>query len=53
MLLPQFIPPSPYPTVSTSLCLYSCPTDRFISAIFLDTMPDTVLDLNWAASSRV
>ena len=37
----QFIPPSPSPSVSTNLffiCLYSCPANRFISTIFLDSI---------------
>ena len=42
MLLSQYVPPSLSPTVSTvcSLCLhlYWCPTNGFISTIFLDSM---------------
>ena len=42
MLLCQFVPTSPSPAVSTvcSLCLhvYSCPANRFISTIFLDSI---------------
>ena len=41
MLLSEFIPPSPSPTVSpSSLCLhlYSCPENMFISIIFLDSI---------------
>ena len=41
MLLSQFIPPSPLPAVSTSLSsmrLYFCSANRFISTIFLDSM---------------
>ena len=39
MLLPQFVPPSPSLTMSTSLfCLrlHFCPVNRFISTIFVD-----------------
>ena len=42
VLLPQFIPPSSYrlcsQVCSLCLCLYSCPADRFISTIFLDSI---------------
>ena len=42
MLLSQFMPPSPFPTVSTicslCLCLYCFPVNRFISIIFLDSV---------------
>ena len=42
VLLSQFIPPSPSPPVSTvhslCLCLYSCPTNIFISSIFLESI---------------
>ena len=41
MLLSQVIAPSSSPTVSTSLfCLhlYSCPVNRFICTIFLDSI---------------
>ena len=41
MLLSQFVPPSPSPTVSTSLSLclslHCCPENRLISTIFLDS----------------
>ena len=41
ILISRFIPSSPFPIVSKvhSLCLrlYSCPTNRFISTIFLDS----------------
>ena len=41
VLLSEFVPPSPFLTVSTSpfsicLHLYSCLANRFISTIFLD-----------------
>ena len=42
VLFSQFMPPSPSPAVSTvcslHLCLYSCPANRFISTIFLDSI---------------
>ena len=41
MVLSQFVPPFPSHTVSNvcslCLCLYSCPANRFISTIFLDS----------------
>ena len=41
LLYSQFTPPSPSPTVSTAcsllLHLYSCPANRFIQTIFLDS----------------
>ena len=42
VLLSQFVPPSASPAVSEvcslCLCLYSCPANRFISIIFLDSI---------------
>ena len=42
VLPPQFIPPYSYrlcsQVCSLCLCLYSCPADRFISTIFLDSI---------------
>ena len=42
VVLSQFVPPSPSPTVTTSLflCLHPhcCPANRFISTIFLDSI---------------
>ena len=42
VLLSQFVPPSPSPAVSKvcslCLCLYSCPENRFISIVFLDSV---------------
>ena len=46
----QFVPPSPSPTVSTSplsMCLYYCPSNRFIYTIFLGEGNGTLLQYSY------
>ena len=55
VLLSQLVPPFPFSPVSTghfTLCLhiYSCPANKFISTIFLDSMNLLIPDIRFSLS---